>query len=710
MKMVLNSMKARRVVLAALFLICATVSAVPALRGVSDYAEHAFAPGPYGWQDEGYVLEPALQVYQGGYSAFRCRSGIVVCYGSTQAFLDGLLLRLLPNEWVEDGALLEQPGRRWYYMSAYPEAFRILRMSRLGYLLALFSFAYFLARRSGWGRLGSVAYIGGFASTLAFVHSRQGLKNDYIAALACGMFVVFAVRTLLRSERQKGAMGALAVVCFGTFVAGIKVSLFVPVVLFLFFWLGLRWRQAVPIVRIFRELLLLWAGMGGTYFALNPNFWMSSSEATWFRSFFISSNKPLDLLSAGAEFMKLGFESTWPLFLASALALIRWKRLLFPARIATLYVLSCGALVLALTLKSQMGRAHYYLFPSSWAFFSLLALAPLLIFGGRARTVFQLIVASISAFIAIQSNSWSEKSFSFPRWGGARDAYTAKLNGLIGQQKKLVVDLMTRPAIEKSVADGAEIVFFDSLSEPPQAVFLRAFERWGKLPAWDEIPVVAGCWDRPERQDLPALQSPAALAWIQFLGDRCAERVPLSIRTVFAFENGGRVSSYASLRLEELPRSSDLLQAPQHGLSPRFLRGAIHGMDYWYSPLTLEKSGVLEGEFLWPEGLERLTGEIESVCKGQGRVTIQVEKGDVLRAEQSLSLDVRERTCAESPCVCRLGFLDWWRKRYPVSFELKSLGIGQGKTARIRLRFEGLSENKCIASIGLFRIETLRDK
>lgn len=719
----------KKFILFLLSLVCLYIVAAPTLLRFSDTYKSASVKTPYGWQDEGYVLGPALQVYKEGYLGFRCRENSPSqCYGSTQVFLDAFTLKLFPDSWLQKGAYRETPTSRWFFMSDYPEALRILRLTRVFYAALLCVFLFLLARKAKFPWLMSLALGFGIASFNIFYVSWQGLKNEYPSVIWMLLFQLSAFYSLfepnvrLSKPVSKRFLFALFI---GVLSIGVKFSNIMPVVFFVpaYFIVtrlkGVSWKNLITqIVTGAIFTALLWA-------VFNPNIRISSTESAFFLGMLQVGKKEFDWTNTVQEFYSVGFISLWPLYFMALTWLATFKR-----RDWTHEFLPWGYFIFVptfwtvLTLKSAWMRHAYYLPPVVWG----LGAAFLML--SRRRVIlaplFKLIFVGCMLYSVINAPGWAPglaanwpkevtKKMKAVTWDRERHGIDAVLNDPSARDYHWAIDLALRPAMSKEVIPTESILYFDSLSESPSQVSKAIGERWPQEHVKKTIKILATCWGKIHSE--PLLYNPAAEAWSQALAVSCTQWAPdeteLSLRRAYPFENGIKPEAFTVvddlLLLTQSHSQPEILELHKNQINPRVLRGAIQGVDYWFSPLVLYQPTVLLGEFRWEHGFQSVDFEVESNCKKQGTLTVEMHTENQ-NVSQNFSLDVSTQTCTDYPLICRLGLEKWWTKRYPLKIHLESslsgLPLVAAHTrATLKISAEGLEKARCRAALQLIEFK-----
>ena len=258
---------------------------------IASYFRTAILKTPFGWQDEGYVLGPALQVYEKGWSSYRCRGDQVICYGTVHTFFDVLVLKALPESWVKDSALLVPPGPEWFYQSKYPNAFVALRTFRVVLAILFLGLISGIAARS----FRSISY--GFIWALAlpsfdaFRASRMGLKNDFSFSLYLVLFLLLANWALADEEPRRERAFFIGAVVVGTVGISVKFGIILPFVALIPAYLLSSRLRGLRISALTLDLLIAGISALLVFVITNPNLGISLGEANWFSSFLVATGR-----------------------------------------------------------------------------------------------------------------------------------------------------------------------------------------------------------------------------------------------------------------------------------------------------------------------------------------------------------------------------------------------------------------------------------
>jgi len=669
---------------------------------VGNYARTASLKTPFGWQDEGYVLGPALKVYEGGWKNYRCRGDQIVCYGAVHTFFDVLVLRALPKSWVEEASLMGPPGPEWFYQSKFPNAFVALRVFRVVlavFLLGLVALVVARAKVSWWpGVLVALA----LPSFEAFRSSRMGLKNDFSFSLYLVFFLLLANEALHSNSERKSRDRFFFAVLVGVAGISVKFGIILPLVLLFPAYLVSALFRGRPRLLIFYDLAF--GGLLGVFavLATNPGLTVSLGEANWFSSFLSATARRPSGAERAAEFYRAILPNLWPLPVLVAGLISTFRTSNYREKTKWIYLVGVPLVWVILTWKSAFLRPAYYLPILVWVgvvYGWVPRLNRYLLGIATALLVFQIIPA-----ITSEVSVWH--SFSNLRISSSvREPWALFGCGESGcEVRRWVVDRTTRAAVPRDLGE-ANVLYFDSFVDSPLDLKSMIRKKWPDS-GGDRARMLATCWASPAARDSDPTEfySPAAEAWAKILSE-CPNSHPITANAAFAFENGWRPSSFQVVEFSDF-RAKTLasgvvkgpLSAARDGLSPRMLSGAWRGIDSWYSPVILNSSASLEGEFRFPNGLSEAALPFESTCKGGEEVEFAV--GDKKRR---FSADTRALLCEKRPWVCRFKLEDWWTERFPLGPVVIPLIVPRGGSARLRIFVKGGDPDRCRISLGNIR-------
>lgn len=651
---------------------------------IGNYFQSAAVKTPFGWQDEGYVLGPALKVYEEGWKSYRCRGDQIICYGAVHTFFDVLVLRILPESWVKESPLLQPSGPEWFYQAKYPNAFTALRVFRVALTVLLLGLVGWIASRSfrsyGVGALWALA-LPGFD---AFRSSRMGLKNDFSFALYLIIFLLLANTALSSGVQKKTRLAFLLAIAVGVIGLSVKFGIILPLALLVpayFISSLLRGSKASSLLG---DLIFSGLVAGVAFFISNPAFFVNLGEANWFSSFLAATGRVPTSVERKKEFFKVLLPNLWPLPFLLVFAIRKWHR----EEIARwLYLLGVPIIWAFLTWKSAFHRPAYYLPILAWIFVVGVWTPNLKSAFKRATWFF------IFCFLAFQT------AMSIP---SEKNTELHSVNEPWCRKGRCIADRTVRAAIPQEVGE-ANVLYFDSLSDSPRELERLIRMKWPEM-GTEDPQVLMTCWQSPSTSpsDPAEHYSPAAEVWSKILKTKCPRSLPITANAAFAFENGWRPDVFSVLSLkelrEEVARSgeSDLpLKVSRDFLSPRMLTGSWQGIDSWYAPVILKSDAVLSGEFLFPEGLSEVILPFESTCKGSGEVVLEVSGNRLSR-----SADTRAALCAKRPWVCRAGLENWWTERFALKPILLRVSIPKQGRAQIRVSVKAGDPDRCRISLG----------
>ncbi len=679
--------------------------AFQAVFAVGNYFRSATLDTPFGWQDEGYVLGPAIRVYEGGWEDYRCRGNQIICYGAVHTFFDVLLLHALPDRWLKDSPLAVQPGPEWFYQSKYPNAFVALRTFRVVIAVFLLALLGWIAWRGFRSIPWSIAWALALPSFPTFQLSRMGLKNDFSFALYLVVFLLLANEALKSSSSGRTRWFFHAAVVAGVAGISVKFGIVLPLALLAPAYLVISWKSA----RSIRSILIDFAVAGVlalvAFLATNPSFGVSLGEANWISSFISATGRTPTGAERRSEFLDVLLPNLWPLAFCLFAIVHSMKKKSNREIFRWAYLVVVPVLWAILTWKSAYHRPAYYLPILVWVFVIgtwLPRLPGVLISFLGALLVFQAGKAAVHE--RAMWNNFSNRATP----GESQEPWKLFNCGEIDcAPDRWVIDRTVRAAVPEKLPD-ANLLYFDSLVESPAALARKIAEKWPDLQTRSPR-ILVTCWSFPPAPPDDPLEfySPAGESWGEALREFCSRKHPLNANAAFAFENGWRpteyrVLEYAQLRLAAFKsrNTAEVLAVRRDGLSPRMLEGAWQGIDSWYAPIILDRNAVLEGEFAFPDGLSEATLPFESTCKGEGRVTLEIAGSKADR-----SADTRSVVCARRPWVCRAHLENWWTERVAVEPIALRIGISRNGRARVRIRVTGGDPDRCRISLGNLRFK-----
>lgn len=654
---------------------------------------------PFGWQDEGYVLGPALAVYDGGWKSYRCRGDQIICYGAVHTFFDVLVLRALPERWVKATPLLEPAGPNWFYQSKYPNAFLALRVFRVVLAASLLVGVGWLSGRA----LRSIPLGFFWAFALpgfdAFRASRMGLKNDFSFALYLLLFLVFADRSLRERNGRTRLRSFLVGVGLGVLGISVKFGMILPLVAWMAAYLlqdFLRYRRLSKTIVVGTGAI----GIGaGAWILSNPGLGVSLSEANWFSSFLAATGRAPTSEGLRSEFFQAIVPNLWPMvfFVFPLIHVFRKDRREW---IRWAYLLGVPVVWTVLTWKSAYLRLPYYLPILAWTWVALAWIPSL------PRWAYGMLIGGlvIQAIASLPSEMNGKETFekNLAESSAAEPWKIFSCGSSTCAQRRWMIDRTLRAAVPASLG-GDRVLFFDSFTDPPASVRKRVEERWTGTGDRD-VRILATCWsDPPETESDPIeYASPAAETWAKVLKGHCSQTVPIRAEAAFAFENGWRPKEFAELEPMDLDGKDGPLPVSRNGLSPRMLEGAWRGVDSWYAPVILKSDATLEGTFSFPKGASDFSLSFESTCKNEGQVEFSVGT-EIARA----SADSKAALCRKRAWVCRLGLENWWTERLPVGSLLAKTRVPVGGVRTLRIRVTGGNPDRCRIALGIIRFNPI---
>lgn len=663
---------------------------------LGNYFRSATLQTPFGWQDEGYVLGPALKVYEEGWKSYRCRGDQIICYGAVHTFFDVLVLRALPESWVKDAPLLQPLGPGWFYQAKYPNAFVALRTFRVVLGALLLGFIGILAAKTFRSKSIGILWALALPCFETFRSSRMGLKNDFSFSLYLILFLVLANGALKgenpRRSRFLFVMGIIA----GVIGISVKFGIILPLALLVPAYLGSSLTRGLKVSTLISDLVFAGIGAGFAFLLTNPAAGISLGEANWFSSFLAATGRIPTSMELKTEFLEVLLPNLWPFpFLLFLLykSIRRWDR---KELIRWIYLLGVPIVWAFLTWKSAYHRSAYYLPILVWIFI-------IGIWTPKKNTA---VVFLISCLLAIQAtmsisserNLWTslgqqpKSTFLNEPW----QIFQCQMQSC--KNDRWVIDRTVRAAVPKSVGEE-NVLYFDSLVDSPRDVERLIKLKWPDRGAIDPRMLIT-CWQSPPTlpSDPAEYYSPAAEVWSKILKDKCVRTHPINANAAFAFENGWRPTEFSVLSVKDLHEEIYPLTLSRDALSPRMLTGSWQGIDSWYAPVILKSNAILEGEFLFREGLTEVVLPVESTCKGTGQIEL-----DLAGKHVALSADTRAVVCEKRSWVCRTGLEDWWTERVRLEPISLRINIPRGGQARIRITVTGGDPDRCRISLGTIR-------
>lgn len=575
------------------------------------------------WQDEAASVPPALEAYDKGYLGVKCGvSRNLLCYGTTQTYLDALLLKLSPRDWLTENKNAEMPGRVWHWVTPYPNAAWLLRASRVSYsffvLIALGFAAFYFFRKAKpqthlfWPLAFSLTLIGVTIHDSSFVVAMGSIKNDFPAALGLFLFqcVVIYWQNKTPSDRVKLAP---CIAMFALMVALLKLSNLPIVFGELFILLGMEFftREISP-----RALLgaLLKSSLAVliAYLLMHPATFISSEEAKWialvrgnFSGYHISAE------SWGKETAL--FLSKLPIAIAAVIAMgFAFKPSESRATRKISVALFIGALVpVYFNFQTTLSRPTYYLPYLVTLMAALLYLIPKLNgYLGMGLTTFVALMMGEPALFIDPSRLLNDvKRFAYIT--PLRDDLS-KLNS--SGQHPIYLDIQVRLPIPESFKNSHSIRFFDSLSMAPVRV-LETIERNGDDHAWITLP----CWNEKQRL------TQAARAWSLIAKDKCKELQDLNNIVLTQYATGQNLKYFEYFPVSGLPLGNPIAaEVPKDGkIYIQELEGQWDGSDYFEGvthSFYFERDFTLKGTFAVSPTARKLKLGVTTTCKGDAKL------------------------------------------------------------------------------------------
>ena len=686
-----------------LLLLCIIALGVSTVRSLSSYLQNSLADNPYCWQDEGYVIEPALRVYKNGFGDFRCReNNPSSCYGSTQVFLDAALLKILPDKFVTSQQLLPLPGTRWFFLPDLPNALKTLRLSRVFHAFFLLLLVLAVARfhKFNWpSSIGMALILGG--SHTFIETTKTGLKNDFPATLWL-LALLFLSNFCFKSiKTKKAAPYFIATVLAGTLATGVKFSIIAPLVFFVFTYTAIAVSEKVKYGIILRNLAFGLLTSVIAYLLFNPNFWINSSEASWFLIFTAVSEAKTDLWRTWIEFKAIAAPSIWPIIFLGYLSFRFLKKpALVSQYLTTLYFIIVPLFLIFSAVRAAWIRPPYYLPALAWI------LCVICLWSAKLKETSLKVAVTILVFVAAMVNI-IEYGNPIQQAREIINPFRQKMDefySILNQKYDLlVIDSNLRPALQSAEYDKNKAVFFDPLTETPKAV-LQKISAVERKVDFERSSFFVTCFNEEwgSNNDNFELASPAWSLWKKFINSECADFELKNNKPLYPFENGYRPIRYAAIPLSKiLPelRSASLkpLLYDQSEFNPRFFVNAMEGLDYWFSPLVLYKDTLLFTDLSLKKGLKKLDLALESYCKKEGHISVKLSQTGSKEKTVKIPLNITEELCKEFPLVCKIELQNWWTKRYPISASVPNLNFKPGKPVKIEIKTEGLDESCRIA-------------
>lgn len=619
----------------------------------------ATGENPYVWPDESVSLSSTMTVYEGGYAQYRCEKDTSLsCYGPLQAFVDAATLKLLPKKWIEAHPILETPGIRWPGIAKYPNSIRALRLTRVFYafllVLILFLYTFYFNRSLGFLSMACLVAAPAFAS------SWQGYKNDYVSCLWIIGFLISANQMFKAEETKKRfyyLLVALVICLLGVFVRPILLPA-IPLFLFSYIVLELLDRQKIfPLVM---KVAVAGFFLIIVYLVMNPNFFVSASEAFYFRRHLAGPTNHRSFIEHFQEF-KLGARNLWPS------VLLIWTLILFIKQYGLSKTLKRWAFFIILlsgwvwkTIVSANGYEAYYMpYLVTILIVLVMVIKELKVEPKKLIPVFATGVWIFSLNMRLPSHHDIEALLS-PAHPGHWDVFLK--DEKVENGDRLFVDVSLRPNITVDHPAATHIEFFDSLSENPSSLAKRIGNKKAK--------VFVGCWEK-KTSESNLYSSFAAEDWAELTADLCPQKTPISEVAFFPFIQGFRNKVFA--RVDDLTKR--IMKSPewrQAFYTPKVLQGNEWILDNWYGPFIMKPDKVIHGEFILPQGSTVFELPLRSYCRDDSAVKVILESNGK-KIESLKSLNTTDQYCANKAKICKqMPGLKYWSH---ASYELVPIRI-----------------------------------
>lgn len=636
-------------------------------------------------EDDGCVLQPLLKIREHGYTGYRCRENMgPTCYGPVQAYIDAFTLKFLPHEWLEGVKLNRYSGTPWYKFSEFPRVFEAIRVSRwvsaLLVSLCLMIFAWWRGTGFVW------AWIIGFSLWCfpAMSHARLGMKTDIPSLLFLMALFWFFYQALERVGLKSGFKWGRWAVVFGVVALNQRFHVLLPLGLFVGFYVLLSLFKKVSLLSLLGWGLSSFFAAAFTYLLLNPNAWVSMTEAGWFFTFINLGKVETSTLQRIEEWWNYALPHLWIYGLVLAGAYTSLKK---PKNIFYFLV---PLLLTVITWRSAFHEMRFYLPIVFWSLLLFIQYFPKLDLRFRGTLpLFFMVGLGWSYITEHGKDPAAYLKWNVPYWkdrGFNRDVLTPGAPWIAD-------------ALVRAPSDAAEIPFdqwftFDSLSEDPVALYKRVTTTW-EMQKIKDARILVTCWQDHGLKDhgvsLPGQQ------WAGLTKNLCKNSERIS-EYIAPFESLYVPHYFVTANFVDLfPEkkfggkrgfSQPLFEA--NAFNPRSMKGADEGIETWFSPLSLYQNTLLETTWKWKKGVTEISIPYESTCKDRGTLSAEIGK-----FHTETSLDVRADTCAQWPIVCRLKMENWWSKRVgPRKLVLKAK-IPAGSEAPLIVQARGLDRNQC---------------
>jgi hypothetical protein len=634
--------------------------AAPPLREAS-------AMSPHLWQDEGYAWNGVRKLRDAGYSGFRCRQDAPMpCYGLTQAAIDLGLIHtgrlFIGDERMNESALMALPhepnSAAWFFRVDQPWDAWVLRVSRVVFaLLLMVGLGGWLARNLDVSRSERFAWALIFAGALSllptFMWARQGIKNDFPAALALLGALILYLR-----HHTVGAfliLGASLGIRFGN----------APVLAVLLA------HQTWLLVRGGAVRSYLWALLAAAVSILvaHPHLWVSSSEFGSFLSLPGATQTRLDWSKIAAEFWAHALPNV-AVFLVLTFVLTQRDRLLERLSKPQFWLALAAICLIALNLRNGLGRSAYYITPVVLLTFCMGSVG--LRTRSRAFMLLALLVLSLARF---------EESRPRVALAAIQAKAPSRIESLQLDETSKWVAIDQKLRLSPSASDPVQVFEFDSTRDSPELLLGRLSQ--------EELAgeIVVTCWGGTNGPYDERTWSLSLEQWARVVSPLCNEVEQPSRGLIESYENGSRPVKRVHLKLADLKaRWNEIRRAstwvshwPERAnvtlVSPLFFRGAEAGIDLWFAPLALGRDATLMldlkdlARVSTPVRTVRIKGE--TTCKSDAELSLWIDaqpetalKDQSGKKIASLPLRSGETHCARFPSFCKRLTV-----RGPFSFE-----------------------------------------
>ncbi len=609
--------------------------------------------------DEAFILTPAMTVYENGYFGFRCREGHSgACYGGTQVYLDALLLKLAPQDWLKNKATSQGSSQAWPWLVKYPNALELLRISRLFHalfiLIFFFCMSYWATREISFALFFSLV----LGANPIFTYW-SGAKNDFASIT---WLILFLSMFFLFLQKKKSAdIYWLLAIAIGVLGVSVRPSL-VPFVLsgfgIYFVLTCFEWKTTKKIP-YFNFIIGLSAVIGALvlHLLVNPNVFVSSSEANSILTFFMMKRKSADLNALKIEAIIFIQAIATTIIVA-----FFWKP--FSKTISSttgslgvLFGFVAPILLAVIQFSSAYNRAYYYLPILVSILFSFLYYLKHLSKEDQAKVIKYFFITAI--LLICLSKPWDYffklQELHFDRLTEIEQTIVdikEKING--DKNLKVYVDLALRaPITEKMVATG-QVYFFDSLSESPKELLAKV--KSNSL-------FLLTCWSGKNNFIL-SYDSSFTRAWAEVSKEYCKETEVVSEAYFNSFSQFARPQKFTLISLEELKKKKiKTLTYNSQWIHPRIFRGAVEHLDNYEMPILIKNKAHLETDLLLPSNVKKLIIHANSSCKKNEDNFLEIKFPE----QKVISLNTSIQFCRDYPKLCNYNYFQKWsERRYPI--------------------------------------------